>query len=100
MIRVPGLVVHVGAIPISAHFLFESLTYAVGFALYQRDRQRRGDLISTPNRSSVIVAAILGAAAGSKLLAWVEDPAWPTYGSLSMDIPRPSCTSRRIRSTP
>jgi phosphatidylglycerol---prolipoprotein diacylglyceryl transferase len=56
------------------HLLFESLAYAIGFALYQRDRRLYGDKLPDPHRSSVIVAAILGAAIGSKLLAWAEDP--------------------------
>ena len=57
------------------HLLLESLAYAVAFAVYRRDRLRYGDKLPDPHRSSVIVAAILGAAIGSKLLGWVEDPA-------------------------
>ena len=56
------------------HLLFETLAYAIGFAIYRRDRHRYGDQLADPHRSSVIVAAILGAAIGSKLLAWAEDP--------------------------
>jgi phosphatidylglycerol---prolipoprotein diacylglyceryl transferase len=47
----------------------------VGFALYRHQRGRGGDFLSTPNRSSVIVAAIVGAAVFSKVLGWLEDPA-------------------------
>src|SRR5438034_1639555 len=57
------------------HFIFESLAYATGFALYYRERRRAGDFLSDPERTSIIVAAVLGAAIGSKLLAWFEDPA-------------------------
>jgi prolipoprotein diacylglyceryltransferase len=57
------------------HFVFEALAYAVGFALYRRLRRRGGDVVPGTARSSVIVAAILGAAIGSKLLFWFEDPA-------------------------
>jgi phosphatidylglycerol:prolipoprotein diacylglycerol transferase len=57
------------------HLVFETLAYAIGFAIYRRDRRRYGDRLLDPHRSSVIVAAILGAAIGSKLLAWAEDPA-------------------------
>jgi phosphatidylglycerol---prolipoprotein diacylglyceryl transferase len=61
-------------LPIPWHFLFESLAYMAGFALYQRARTAAGDFLSTPNRSSVIVAAIVGAAVFSKVLGWFEDP--------------------------
>jgi len=57
------------------HLLFESLAYAIGFAVYRRDRLRHGDKLPGAHRSSVIVAAILGAAIGSKVLGWAEDPA-------------------------
>lgn len=60
----------VGPVAISAHFFLETLAYFVGFALYRRER-RAGDVVSLSERSSVIVAAVLGAAAGSKLLAIV-----------------------------
>jgi prolipoprotein diacylglyceryltransferase len=53
----------------------ETLAYSAGFAIYARDCRRRGDIVDSSARSSVLVAAILGAAAGSKLLAWLEDPA-------------------------
>ena len=73
----PGLFgwsVNLGAVSLSAHFLFESLAYIAGFALYQRARTRQGDFLPNEARSSIIVAAILGAALGSKLLAWFENP--------------------------
>lgn len=68
-------VVQAGSVAISAHVLFEAAAYTAGFALYQRLRARQGDVIADTQRSSVIVAAILGALAGSKLLFLVEDPA-------------------------
>lgn len=51
------------------HLLFESLAYAVGFALYRRERRQAGDFLDDSNRAWVIVAAVLGAAAGSAMLA-------------------------------
>jgi phosphatidylglycerol---prolipoprotein diacylglyceryl transferase len=63
-----------GPIAISPHFFLESLAYLAGFALYRRERQRTGDFLPSPDRTSLMVAAILGAAVGSKLLAWFEDP--------------------------
>lgn len=81
MMRVPRVVIQAGPVAISAHLIFESLAYTAGFLIYQRDRRRRGDPIGGPDRSSVIVAAILGAAVGSKLLAWLEDPIAAVRGS-------------------
>lgn len=66
--------VQLGPIAISAHVLFESAAYLAGFALYQRQRQARGDVIQDTVRSSIIVATILGAFLGSKLLFLLEDP--------------------------
>jgi prolipoprotein diacylglyceryltransferase len=74
MLRVPDLFVQFEHFAISAHFVFESLAYAVGFALYRWDRRRFGDALDQSNRNSVIVAAVLGAACGSKLLAALEEP--------------------------
>ncbi len=56
-----------------AHFLFEALGYLAALALYLRERRK--DFLASPMRSSIVVAAILGGAAGSRLLAWLEDPA-------------------------
>jgi prolipoprotein diacylglyceryltransferase len=56
------------------HTLFEALAYTIGFAVYRRLRAQRGDAISDPTRWTVIAAAAVGAAVGSKVLFWVEDP--------------------------
>ncbi len=56
------------------HFLFESLAYLVAFRIYVRQRQNTGDFLETQTRWSIIVAAVVGAAIGSKLLYWCEDP--------------------------
>jgi prolipoprotein diacylglyceryltransferase len=74
-VRIPEIVISFGPVSIPAHFLLESLAYAVGFAIYRTLRSREGDTLDHAARSSVIVAAILGAAVGSKVLAWLEDPA-------------------------
>jgi len=57
-----------------AHAVFDALAYFVGARLYFVAR-RRGDVIESPTRWSVITAAILGAAIGSRLLFLLEDPA-------------------------
>jgi phosphatidylglycerol:prolipoprotein diacylglycerol transferase len=57
------------------HWLFETIAYVVGFRLYLWQRRRRGDVIADGTRWSIVAAAIAGAAIGSKLLYWLEDPA-------------------------
>jgi phosphatidylglycerol:prolipoprotein diacylglycerol transferase len=59
----------------AAHFIFETLGYAIGFRLYLRARRKHGDFLPTEARTWIVVAAILGAALGSKLLFWLENPA-------------------------
>jgi phosphatidylglycerol---prolipoprotein diacylglyceryl transferase len=56
------------------HFVFESLAYFVAFRLYLVERRKAGDFLDTSTRWTVVVAAIGGAAIGSKLLYWFEDP--------------------------
>jgi phosphatidylglycerol:prolipoprotein diacylglycerol transferase len=50
------------------------LAYATGFQLYRWLRRREGDVISTPTRWSVVVAAAVGGAIGSRVLASLEQP--------------------------
>lgn len=56
------------------HLIFESLAYFIAFRLYLRERGAAGDFLDTHTRWSVVAAAIGGAAVGSKLLFWMEDP--------------------------
>jgi len=46
----------------------------MAFGAYLSLRRRFGDHLSTPTRWAVIAAAVAGAALGSKLLFWFEDP--------------------------
>ena len=70
--------------PRAAHFIFETLGYTIGFRLYLTARRKQGDFLPTEARTWLVVAAILGAALGSKLLFWLEDPArsWQHMGDL------------------
>lgn len=68
-----GLSFHFGPLDISPHVIFETLAYLAAFALYRRQRTAQGDFLPSSARSSIVVAAILGAALGSKILAWLED---------------------------
>ena len=67
--------VGVGPVRIHAHWVFESLAYLVGFRLFLWMRRRSGDTLPSSQRLSVVAAAILGAAVGSKVLFWFSDPA-------------------------
>jgi phosphatidylglycerol:prolipoprotein diacylglycerol transferase len=57
------------------HAVFEALGYFVGFRVYLWRRRRQGDAVASQTRWSVIAAAALGGALGSKLLYLLEDPA-------------------------
>ena len=57
-----------------AHFLFETISYFIGFRIYLRLRKRRGDVVTDEHRWGLIAAALVGAAVGSKVLNWFVDP--------------------------
>ena len=57
------------------HLFFEALAYVCAFFVYRYLRARSGDPINLNHRWTVIAAAVPGAAVGSKLLYWLEDPA-------------------------
>jgi len=60
--------------PPALHWLFETLAYLVAFRVYLALRRREGDAVTDHSRWSVIAAAALGGAIGSKLLYLAEDP--------------------------
>ena len=64
--------IHIGPMVIHPHWLFEALSYFIGFRvyLYTRNKER----IPMDKAMWVVVGAILGAALGSKILYWFEDP--------------------------
>ncbi|HXE89446.1 MAG TPA: prolipoprotein diacylglyceryl transferase family protein [Terriglobales bacterium] len=68
---------HLGPWKLHPHWVFEGLGYALGFRLYLLLRGRWGDPIAAPLRWSIVAAAAAGAALGSKILYWFEDP-WQT----------------------
>jgi phosphatidylglycerol:prolipoprotein diacylglycerol transferase len=65
---------HVGSFFLHPHVLFEALAYAVGFRIYVALRRKYGDVISQSQRWSIIAAAAVGAAVGSRMLFWCENP--------------------------
>src|SRR5689334_6587 len=59
------------------HLLMELIAYPAGFQLWLFLRRRSPARLPIELGLWLIAGAILGAALGSKLLAWIED--WPTY---------------------
>lgn len=64
--------IEIGSLSIHPHLFFETLSYFIGFRLYlyMRNPQR----IPKDKAIWVIIGAIGGAAIGSKMLYWLEDP--------------------------
>jgi phosphatidylglycerol:prolipoprotein diacylglycerol transferase len=69
--------IRVGPFDVHPHWVFETLAYAIGFRLFLTLRKRRGDTLAYEARWWVIAAAAAGAAMGSRVLYWFEDP--PLY---------------------
>ena len=65
---------HLGSVAVHPHWIFESLAYTAGFYLYRRLRRQRGDVIDSRARWWVIIAAMIGGFAGSRILSAFEDP--------------------------
>ena len=64
-----------GTLSLHPHFVFEALAYFFGFQTFLWLRRRGDDWMAVSQRLSIVAAAILGAALGSKLLFWLTDPA-------------------------
>lgn len=64
----------IGQISLHPHWVFETLAYFVAFRVYVWLRNRNGDVVTDENRWWVIAAMAIGAAVGSKILFWFEDP--------------------------
>jgi len=54
--------------------VFEVLAFFIGFRYFLWLRKKRGDAIKTPNRTWIIIGAIIGALIGSRLIGGLEDP--------------------------
>jgi prolipoprotein diacylglyceryltransferase len=66
--------IEIGSAKILLHVIFELLAFFTGFRYFLWLRKRQGDIIKTPNRTSIIIGAILGALVGSRLIGGLEDP--------------------------
>lgn len=77
--------IDLGFIRLHPHVVFETLAYFIGFRVYLYTRQK--DSLPLDKGIWIIVGAIIGAAVGSKLLYWLEDPMllldnWNSYSFL------------------
>ena len=59
---------------VGLHFLLEAGGYLLAVAIYLRQRRRLGDPLSDDRRLSLVVAAAIGAAVGSRALFWLCEP--------------------------
>jgi len=64
-----------GPFALHPHLPLELLAYIAGFLTYLRLRRSHGDSVSDASRWTAITAAVAGAALGSRILYWFEDPA-------------------------
>jgi phosphatidylglycerol---prolipoprotein diacylglyceryl transferase len=64
----------VGSLSLHPHWVFEVLAYFIGTRLYFALKARWGDPIADDARWTVVAAAVVGCALGSKLLYWLSDP--------------------------
>jgi phosphatidylglycerol:prolipoprotein diacylglycerol transferase len=79
------VIFHIHGAAIPAHPVFEFLGYAVGFQCYRlvRRREQSQERLPLEVAAWILAAAIMGAAIGSKLLAWLES--WPDYWAVRND---------------
>jgi len=68
------VLIPLGSLRLHPHLVFESLAYLVGFRSFLALKRRRGDPISEGVRMSVVAGAAVGAALGSKVVYWMQQP--------------------------
>lgn len=66
--------IRLGSHAFHPHWVFETLAYAVAFALYRIERARHGDPVDSTTRWRLVGAAVVGGLVGSRLLHLLEDP--------------------------
>ena len=69
------VLLHVGPLTLHPHLVFETLGYAIGYLVYRALRARTQDPIPEKTRWIVLTAAAVGAAFGSRVVYWLDDPA-------------------------
>jgi phosphatidylglycerol:prolipoprotein diacylglycerol transferase len=68
------LTIAIGKLTISAHLLFETLAFVVGYRYFVRLRLRSDDAITDTNRVWIFIGAAGGAFLGSRLVGAFENP--------------------------
>ncbi|RYY90221.1 MAG: hypothetical protein EOO11_23550 [Chitinophagaceae bacterium] len=66
--------IHIGSAAIPAHALFETAAFFTGFRYFLFLRRRKGDNFDSQQRGWIILGALFGALAGSRLLGALEQP--------------------------
>ncbi len=67
------VIIRIGSVALHPHPVLEARAYLIGFRSYLTRRRAVGDVLPTRTRWAVVVAAIIGAALGSKVLFWLID---------------------------
>lgn len=62
---------------INIHLILEYLAFFLGFRYYLFLRKKTTDIISSTNRLSIILGAIIGAFLGSRIVGFLENPVLP-----------------------
>lgn len=66
--------IEIGSAKILLHSLLEPIAFFTGFRYYLYLRKKQGDVIGEDNRTWIIIGAIFGALAGSRLVGGLENP--------------------------
>lgn len=66
--------IQIGNSKVLLHSLIEPIAFFVGFRYFLYLRRKNGDLISSSNRTDILIAAIFGALLGSRLIGGFENP--------------------------
>lgn len=69
-------------IKVNIHLILEYLAFFIAFRYYVGLRKNQKDRISSINRLSIILGAILGALIGSRLIGFLENPVWDVNAAL------------------
>lgn len=73
-------------VKVNVHLILEYLAFFVAFRYYLYLRKRIDDHISSSNRLSIILGAIIGAFLGSRIVGFLENPVVPIYVENFMDL--------------
>ena len=65
--------IQLGSQKILLHTVFETAGYFIGFRYFIFLRKRQGDILSSPTRIWILIAAIFGSVIGSRLIGGLED---------------------------